>query len=227
MRWGSWRQCRRWGRAGPASSGLHHDIAAVRSGQRVGFRLVILCPGADPGVADSETVCIKLSGDVHRLIVPICPEPAQRHAVPGLVSGTVCGRGLAAPPSAIVMAATHSTTSGTTSPGFFPGTPWSATRSSTGSCSCSPDPIGPVSERLDAWSDAMDLADTSTPRWSRICRCLAHSAGSDLYLLLAAQLVRKPRWAVGSPLRAARGVAFRPACLEGRAHLRTSASCQG
>ena len=25
----------------------------------------------------------------------------------------------------------------------------------------SPDPIGPVSERLDAWSDAMDLADTN------------------------------------------------------------------
>ena len=25
----------------------------------------------------------------------------------------------------------------------------------------SPDPIGPVDERLDAWSDAMDLADTN------------------------------------------------------------------
>ena len=66
----------------------------------------------------------------------------------------------------------------------------------------SPDPIGPVSERLDAWSDAMDLADTSTPRWSRICRRPAHSAGSDLYLLLAASRAEAP---LGSWLAPASG----------------------
>ena len=70
------------------AGGLHHDLAAVRGGQGVELHLVVLRPGADPRVADPDAV-VEAGGNAHHLIVShTVPEPARRHAVPGLVSGT-------------------------------------------------------------------------------------------------------------------------------------------
>ena len=64
-------------------------MRSVRGGQRVQLRLVVLGAGADPGVADPDAV-IEDGRGAHELIVSVpVPEPAQRHAVAGLVCGTV------------------------------------------------------------------------------------------------------------------------------------------
>jgi hypothetical protein len=69
------------------AGGLDHDFPAVGGGQRVELRLVVLRPGAHPRAADPDTV-VEPSRDAQRPIVPYTvSEPAQRHAVPGLVCG--------------------------------------------------------------------------------------------------------------------------------------------
>ena len=70
------------------AGGLDDDLAAVRCGERVELRLVILGAGGDAGVADADAVVVDGGGSHGAIIPEPIPEPVERHAVPGLVSGT-------------------------------------------------------------------------------------------------------------------------------------------